>query len=276
MIKAFGLVLGIQALAAGVVIAQDKETEKNGLSGHQVVVGAGAIATTTGAGLARLNFEKMFEIYQRNSIKAFSTNELNGVLLRGREIQDIARDVRAGDEVRITYRTSELEERQVRISQIEKRTKEIERELQRLRLRVVTSSSSNPMQAHSLAMQMRDNNVILGLLKNQITDLQSGATRIDTRTATSVVDMRSYTAKELEMFLMQKSRLGKNVLVIERIPRAARLEVAQIQKLMRGQIVVALIGGVILVEELASGILGDSADNLLNSKVYVPELKTSQ
>lgn len=275
MRKALGLVLGIHLMATGLVKAQTTETEnKDGLNGRQVVTGTGAALGLGGAVLARVNLENMLSVYQRNAVKAFETNLDEGVRLNSTEIDRVARSIKTGDEVRITFRTSEGEERKVRISQLTKRKDEISQELARLRFRLLTITSKNPsMQVNGLSIQIRDNMIVHADLEKQLKDLHSGVTRIETRTATRVVDMNGHSVRELELFMMEKSRVGKHVLMVERVPRAARLEMAQMKRMMRGNIIAAAIGGAVVLEELVAGVLGDGLDSMMDSTVYVPVLQ---
>ncbi|MBX3018808.1 MAG: hypothetical protein KF767_13030 [Bdellovibrionaceae bacterium] len=274
MRKALGIVLGVHLLATGMAKAESDHRYEDASTGRTIVAGAGVTLMTGGALMSRLNVENMLSVYQRHAVKAFETTQTRGVRLDMNDIDRVARGLEAGDEVRITYRTSDAEERKIRISQIEKRKGEINAELGRLRTRLLNLTKSNAaMQLNGISMQIRDNMIILSDLDKQIVDLRSGATVIDMRSATRVVDMNQHSVRQLEMFLLEKSRAGKNVLAIERVPRAARMEIAQMKRMMRGNIIVAVVGGAIIAEELVSGFLGDSVDSMIDSSVYVPVLE---
>lgn len=274
MRKAVGIILGVHLLATGMAKAQSENAYQDASTGRTVVAGAGVALMVGGTVMSRLNVENMLSVYQRHAVKAFDTTQASGVRLGINDIGHVAREIREGDEVRITYKTSEAEERKIRISQLEKRKHDINNELRRLRTRLLNLNKQNAaMQLNGISMQIRDNMVIMTDLDKQVADLRSGATRIDLRSATRVVDMNHHSVRELEMFLMEKSRVGKNVLTIERVPRAARMEIAQMKRMMRGNIIVAVIGGAVIAEELVSGILGDNLDSMLDSSVYVPVLE---
>lgn len=274
MRKALSLALGIHLLATGLVKAQTSDDLGDRHDGGQIVMGTGGILAVGGAGLAKLNVERMLKVYQRASVRTFETANIDGTRLNTNDIGRVANEVRAGDEIRITFRTSEIEERRLRISQLSQRKDEISREMERLRRQLRSiRNNAGATQIHSLSVQLRDHQYMLADIENQLLDMRRGVTPVDTRVVTRVVDMKQHTVRELEMFLIEKSRIGKNVLTIERIPRSARLEVAQMQRMMRGQIAVAVLGGAIILEELLGGFIGDGVDSMIDSAVYVPVMK---
>lgn len=273
MRKALGIIIGMHVLAIGLSAKAESPQQEAG-PGGTALVGTGIALAGGGATLSLINLENMVRVYQRNAVKAFDSQDLRGTRLGSGDIGRVAGEVRTGDEVRITYRTSDAEERKIRIAQLEKRRGEINGELRRLRTRLLDLRRQDAVtQLNGISMQIRDNMLILTDLDDQVRDLRSGKTAIDLRSATRVVDMQHHSVRELEMFLMEKSRAGKNVLTIERVPRAARMEMAQMKRAMRGNIVVAVLGGALIVEEIASGVLGDGLDSLIDSTVYVPVLQ---
>lgn len=271
MRKGLSVLVGLQILALG--ISQAQTSENTGLSGHQITVGASAIGVIAAGNGAWIGIERMQEIYLRHSVKAYQANTIDGSLLSTDEVHWISKQAKVGDEVRITYRSTEIEERQTRISQLDKRRKEILSEIGRLRDRMMRLRGSQQAAVmNSMSMQISDNAFSLSEVDHQLNDLKSGATRIDPRVATRVLDLSKHSPRELETYLIGKSVAGKNVIQVEVIPRASRMEVAKIQRALRGQMIVGLISGIILLEEISVGLLGDQVDTLKNSKVFVPVL----
>ena len=237
--------------SATVDVVAKKKHEMNGII-------AGGIAGIAGAGALTKKYE-IYRIYERSSQRLFETPSWKGANMTPSEIRTAMSTVKVGDELRVVYATTDIEERAIRLKLLQERNHSIRTSLALAKVKVDAAfRGGRPAEATSLGNQITDLSYAFERADNAAREIAAGKTPISGRVATAVIDTNKLSLAELETRMLNKLQDGKHIISIDRLPADKLVKTRQARRVIKGQIAIMLFGGLISFRQLT----------------YVPSIKT--
>lgn len=236
---------------------------------------SGAVTIVSAAG-ASFTYNKMLETYNNSSTELFAKAADRKTLISRSEIAQAASKFRQGDELRITYLTSEAEERAIRISQLESRHITVRADINRVRNQIVKLNKAGKVSEAAISgNQLRDLNILIRSVEDDLHSLKVLGVSVTSRVTMRSVDLDLTKIQDAERFLYNKVHAGKDILKIERVSAARRQRVSGLRALTVVQVGIMAVGGIVTLQQVFGGDQETALDDeLAGGTIYAPELKT--
>lgn len=234
------------------------------------IIGGAAISGGTAASIG-FTYLKMRGIYAQASLAELAAEtDSSGLKMDNRQIQDITRKIRSGDAVHITYMSSEAEQRNIEISQTKAQHDQLLRRQHQMQLQLHASSGD---QALILASEVRDLAKMVDASEHHLRELESQTVKTTPKPAVRIFDMGEARSLDVEEFLLNKIKDGRRIIKVERVDQRKRSSFRHMRAAMAGQLVLATLGGLMVMEEVFES-RGDSKDAVKGSSLYTPVLES--
>lgn len=259
------LMTGLTVMSFNFKAQADENDNQTDLS---QVIGGTAVAAASVTTLS-WTLLKMKAIHAQASLAELAKeSDSSGLKIGSRDLQDITRKIKSGDEVHISYMSSEAEQRRIEMAQTKMQHDQLLRRQHQLQVQLHAASGD---QALILANEVRDLAKMVDMSEHRLHELEAQTVKSTPKQVVRIFDMSEARPLDVEEFLLEKMKSGRRIIKIERVDQQKRSSFRNMRIAMGGQLILATLSGLMVMEEILES-KTDSQEHIKGSSLYTPIL----